>query len=95
MAFDPLSSRGIGKAVEHGNRAAHAIDAHLSGDRGALRDYCNVLEEEYGNYRRTRVSYYNIERRWPGAEFWQRRRTTTDVGWTAPACSIRSESPLV
>ena len=80
MAFDPLSSRGIGKAVEQGHRAAHAIDVHLSGDRHALRDYCNVLEDEYRTYRRTRVSYYNIERRWPGAEFWQRRQTTTDDG---------------
>jgi flavin-dependent dehydrogenase len=80
MAFDPLASRGIGKAVEQGNRAAHAIGAHLSGDREALRDYCNVLEEEYRNYRRMRVSYYNIERRWPGAEFWQRRQATTEDG---------------
>ena len=80
MAFDLLSSRGIGKAVEQGHRAAHAIDAHLSGDREALRDYCDALERGDGNYRRTRVSYYNIERRWPGAEFWQRRQTTTDDG---------------
>ena len=36
--------------------------------------------EEHRNYRRTRVSYYNIERRWPGAEFWQRRQTTTEDG---------------
>jgi flavin-dependent dehydrogenase len=33
MAFDPLSSRGIGKAVEQGHLAADAIGAHLSGDR--------------------------------------------------------------
>jgi len=80
MAFDPLSSRGIGKAVEQGHRAAGAIDVHLSGDRDALRDYCDVLEDEYRNYRRTRVSYYNLERRWPGAEFWQRRQATADDG---------------
>jgi flavin-dependent dehydrogenase len=80
MAFDPLSSRGIGKSVEQGHQAARAIRAHLSGDRDALRDYCNVLEEEHGDYRRTRVSYYNIERRWPGADFWQRRQTTTGDG---------------
>ena len=80
MAFDPLSSRGIGKSVEQGNLAADAIGAHLSGDREALRAYCNVLEEEHRDYRRTRVSYYNIERRWPGAAFWQRRQTTTEDG---------------
>jgi flavin-dependent dehydrogenase len=80
MAFDPLSSQGIGKAVEHGHRAADAIDAHLSGDRDALRDYCHVLEEEHEDYRRTRVSYYDIERRWPGSEFWQRRQTATGNG---------------
>jgi flavin-dependent dehydrogenase len=80
MAFDPLSSRGIGKAVEQGHRAAHVLDDHLSGDREALRDYCDALEADYGNYRRTRVSYYNLERRWTGAEFWQRRQATADDG---------------
>ena len=80
MAFDPLSSRGIGKSVEQGHQAARAIGAHLSGNRNALRDYCHVLEEEHGDYHRTRVSYYNIERRWPGGEFWQRRQTTTEDG---------------
>lgn len=80
MAFDPLSSRGIAKAVQHGHLAANAIGAHLSGDREALRGYCNVLEEEYRNYSRTRVGYYNMERRWPGAEFWRCRQTTTEDG---------------
>lgn len=75
MAFDPLSSRGIGKAVEQGHLAANAIGAHLSGDRDALRGYSNVLEEEYRNYRHMRVGYYNMERRWPAAEFWRRRQT--------------------
>ena len=80
MAFDPLSSRGIGKAVEQGHQAATAIGAHLSGDREALRDYCKVMEEESRNYRRTRASYYDIEERWRSAEFWQRRQTTTEGG---------------
>ena len=74
------TTRGIGKAVEQGHRVADALAAHLSGDRDALRDYCDVLEDEYRNYRRTRVSYYNLERRWPGAEFWQRRQATADDG---------------
>jgi flavin-dependent dehydrogenase len=80
MAFDPLSSQGIEKAVDHGNRAATAIGAHLSGDREALQDYCIVLEDQYTNYRRTRASYYEIEKRWPNAKFWQRRQTTTEDG---------------
>jgi len=78
MSFDPLSSRGIAKAVEHGHRAAHAIAADLSGDRDAMREYCNVLDDEYQDYRRTRMNYYNIERRWPDAEFWLRRQTTPE-----------------
>jgi flavin-dependent dehydrogenase len=78
MAFDPLSSRGIGKAVEQGHLAADAIAAHLSGDREALRGYSNVVEEEYRNYRRLRVGYYSMEGRWPGAEFWRRRQTMTE-----------------
>ena len=83
MAFDPLSSRGIGKAVEHGHLAARAIHGHLTGDREALGHYCNRLEEEHGNYRRTRPGYYNLERRWPGAEFWRRRQVATKAGWSS------------
>jgi hypothetical protein len=59
--------------------AARAIDAHLAGDREALGHYCNRLEEEHRNYRRTRSGYYNLERRWPGAEFWRRRQAATEA----------------
>jgi flavin-dependent dehydrogenase len=80
MAFDPLSSRGIAKAVAEGRLAADAIAAHLSGDRTALHDYGTVLEEEYRDYRLTRASYYALERRWPSSEFWRRRYAAAAAG---------------
>jgi flavin-dependent dehydrogenase len=79
MAFDPLSSRGIGKAVEHGVLAASAIDGHLAGDRRALGSYCRRLEAEHGRYRRTRSGYYGLERRWPDAPFWRRRQVASEA----------------
>jgi flavin-dependent dehydrogenase len=78
MAFDPLSSRGIGKAVEQAGLAANAVAAHLAGDCEALQAYGNHLEEEYGSYRQERVRYYNMEKRWCGADFWRRRQMAAD-----------------
>ncbi|MBR0718652.1 FAD-dependent monooxygenase [Bradyrhizobium liaoningense] len=73
MAFDPLASQGIVKAVDHGRRAAAAIAAHLSGDEASLEQYALQVEREYIGYQDTRTQYYGMERRWPRSLFWSRR----------------------
>jgi flavin-dependent dehydrogenase len=73
MAFDPLASQGIVKALDHGRRAAAAIAAHLQGDDTSLRTHALRLKHEYTAFAATRAQYYSMERRWPASRFWRRR----------------------
>ena len=75
LALDPLSSQGILTALYSGMLAARAIDAHLSGDAGALRSYPARLAAIAAEYRITRRAYYAMERRWSDRPFWRRRHT--------------------
>ena len=79
MAFDPLSSQGIYKALETGLQAAKAIRDGLSGDAEPLREYGIKLQKDFGRYLALRGYYYTRERRWPDSLFWKRRRADTIV----------------
>jgi flavin-dependent dehydrogenase len=74
MAFDPLASQGIAKALHHGKRAAGHIAAYLGGDTSALQRLALEFEGEYAAYRTTRADYYRLEKRWLGSAFWSRRQ---------------------
>lgn len=76
IAFDPLSSQGISKGMQHGSLAAKHIKAYLSGEKEALENYQAMIDDEFSNYERTRLSYYLLEKRWPHSKFWQRRHQT-------------------
>lgn len=71
--FDPLSSHGIGAALDGGLRAGAAISACLQGDASALSMYEEQVVDAYGRYLRTWRAYYADERRWPERAFWRRR----------------------
>jgi flavin-dependent dehydrogenase len=73
MAFDPLASQGIAKALEQGKRAAASIVAYLAGDPSSLERFALELQREYNAYRSTRAAYYHLERRWAESTFWKRR----------------------
>lgn len=73
-SYDPLSSQGIVAALYSGFRAGLALDAHASGDAGALEAYERHLRSVYDSYLRHRSVNYGSERRWPESEFWRRRR---------------------
>jgi flavin-dependent dehydrogenase len=73
MAFDPLSSQGISKAIRWGIRAAKTISEWLEGKTSALPAYAAAVEAEYTAYLSARNRYYAMERRWTDAPFWQRR----------------------
>jgi flavin-dependent dehydrogenase len=73
MAFDPMASQGIAKALAHGKRAAADIAPHLAGDAFFPERFALDLEREYAAYRATRAGYYRIEKRWPRSVFWERR----------------------
>jgi flavin-dependent dehydrogenase len=75
MAFDPLSSQGILKALRSGKLASFAAVDFLSRGVAAHEKYGKMAEAEYAAYREAKAAYYSMERRWPDALFWKRRRS--------------------
>ena len=73
--FDPLSAQGIDKALSDGIAAGHAVAALLAGDSNAVQDYANNQRCQFNNYLADHRRYYELEQRWPNAEFWHRRHT--------------------
>lgn len=73
MCFDPLSSQGLFHALYTGLTAGRAAQAMLHGDAGAGAAYSAALDPVWNAYVAHRDLYYGMERRWPGAPFWQRR----------------------
>jgi flavin-dependent dehydrogenase len=73
MAFDPLSSQGIYKALRGAIRAAKVIAECRNGNGGELEAYAGELRKEFNGYLELRADYYGLERRWPDSLFWQRR----------------------
>ena len=75
LAFDPLSSQGITTALHTGLRGAEALSGWLrDGDPAPLAGYAERIEAIAATYGAARADYYAVERRWPGAPFWDRRR---------------------
>jgi len=74
QSFDPLSSLGIYKALDS---AAHACEflGNLRNGKSEETGYDNWSEEVFCRYRRQRAEHYKNQRRWPGSQFWERRRT--------------------
>jgi flavin-dependent dehydrogenase len=73
-SYDPLSGRGIFKALRHGQAAARAIDAQLRGHPEAIERYGAQVKQEFEQYARQRSSYYSLEERWVDEPFWRSRR---------------------
>ena len=46
-SYDPLSGRGIVKALRHGQAAAQAIDARLRGDPTGMDQYAAQVQREF------------------------------------------------
>lgn len=78
-AHDPLSSSGIPNALSGGINAALVAVDQLYGKGTALPRYQAAVHENYRQYLRTRWDYYRRETRWPGAPFWNRRRTALQL----------------
>ncbi len=72
--YDPLSGRGIFKALRHARLAAAALDQHKRGRSGALEEYAESVRADFAHYRAQRHLHYAMEDRWPDAPFWRARR---------------------
>ncbi len=73
IAFDPLSSQGILRAMQGGIAAATAVRAHLDGDESRLAYYRSALIQLKQINLRNRQAFYRQEERWPLSAFWRRR----------------------
>ena len=72
-SYDPLSSRGISKALESGLRAAQAVARWVRDRHDTLPDYAAWFEEDFDSYQRHYRHFYGRVTRWPDSQFWQRR----------------------
>lgn len=73
-SYDPLSGRGIFKALRHGQAAARVVDAQLRGDSAGISRYGVQVRQQFGQYAKQRSRYYSLERRWVDEPFWRARR---------------------
>jgi flavin-dependent dehydrogenase len=73
LAFDPLSSHGILRALVSGIDAGRTIQRSLGGDAAALVEYDRTAQGVFRQYEGVRAMYYGRERRWADSAFWQRR----------------------
>jgi flavin-dependent dehydrogenase len=78
IAFDPLSSQGIYRALESGLLAARTIENSLLGDQTALKEYARGIQRSFDKYLSMRAITYGRERRWTSSAFWQRRHNELD-----------------
>lgn len=80
MAFDPLSSQGIYKAIKSGINAAAIIHEQFTYNINALENYSNSLHATFEKYMHLRKLYYLQEKRWSQSLFWKRRHTDINTG---------------
>lgn len=73
MAFDPLSSHGIMKALRSAKMASFVALDWLGRGEDTHERYCRVAEAEWTQYLAARRTYYAEEQRWPDSAFWARR----------------------
>lgn len=74
IAFDPLSSMGIGYAITSGIEAARVAAAGAAG-----KTYAEDVAAHFNAYLARRREYYRIEQRWSERPFWQRRHAVHGV----------------
>jgi flavin-dependent dehydrogenase len=74
LAFDPLAAQGLFNALYTGLAGAAAAAAYCGGDIEAFGDYATAVGRIRSRYETNRLLWYDLERRWPDAPFWQRRQ---------------------
>ena len=72
-AYDPLSGRGIFKALQQAKLAADALNATLHGEADGISRYAAEVQREFKSYAVQRRRYYTSEFRWRTFPFWQVR----------------------
>jgi flavin-dependent dehydrogenase len=70
---DPLSGRGIFKALKHGAVAAAAVDMTMRGERTAPERYQEMVRREFDTYLAQKEAFYASQIRWSQRPFWKAR----------------------
>lgn len=73
---DPVTARGLWKALSGALVLADAIPAALAGDTAPLDAYAAAVRQDFTTYRAMRRDLYGLETRWPDAPFWARRHAS-------------------
>ncbi|MGR5283870.1 NAD(P)/FAD-dependent oxidoreductase [Vibrio maritimus] len=85
MAFDPLSSQGMTKAIQNGNQAGQLVAFALEDSEaqsaktqsrpavGYLQRFELAQKKRWQQYQAQYQHYYSQQRRWRNSEFWSRR----------------------
>jgi flavin-dependent dehydrogenase len=73
VAFDPLSSLGIGHSIMSGIQAARIADERLRGEHALADAYHVDLAWHRERYLAQRAAIYALEKRFPQSPFWARR----------------------
>jgi flavin-dependent dehydrogenase len=68
--YDPLGAYGILHSLMTGQQVAAVVGEGRASD---MADYEKTERDRFDEHLRQRRAHYGVERRWPGAEFWQRR----------------------
>jgi flavin-dependent dehydrogenase len=71
--LDPLSGRGIFKAIRQSIAAATAADATLRGDAAALDGYETAVRNEFDAYLSQKAMFYAAQAACAGHSFWKAR----------------------
>lgn len=72
-AYDPLSSGGLGLALNLGYDGGKAVAAALAGESPALDGYALQVKQAFDDYLPDQRGQYRLVTRWPGSTFWERR----------------------
>jgi flavin-dependent dehydrogenase len=74
MAFDPISSWGITKALCDGHYGAMAMQREHGGEPGAVARHTSQRRENFNQYLIKRTALYETESRWHDSDFWRSRQ---------------------
>jgi flavin-dependent dehydrogenase len=85
LAFDPLSGKGLLRALTSAISAGEAIDRSQCGEAAALTQYDHRAQQTFRDYERMRAIFYRRERRWPDSPFWRRRHRATAPDTSRPS----------
>src|SRR5258708_5185610 len=72
-AYDPLSGKGITKALQDAVKAAACLDSGAHHDT-SFDEYRSAVAARFERYLVQRAAYYRLEARGPQSPFWRRRQ---------------------